>query len=92
MHKWVISELTKCNKWSATEISAGASTIYKQLNDLDEGTECMLAKAADETKIGRTVSCEEDIRSLQKDIERLRKPENKQIMENIMWEINTCPL
>ena len=44
-------------------------TIY--INDLGEGTEGMVAKFADDTKIGRKVNCEVDIRRLQRDIDRL---------------------
>ena len=44
-------------------------TIY--INDLDEGTEGMVAKFAADTKIAEKANCEEDIRGLQRDIDRL---------------------
>jgi len=44
-------------------------TIY--INDLDTGIEGSVAKFAGDTKIGGTVSCNEEIRTLQMDIDRL---------------------
>ena len=33
-------------------------TLY--INDLEEGTKCIISKYADDTKLGETVDCEED--------------------------------
>jgi len=44
-------------------------TIY--INDLDTGLEGSFAKYADDTKIDGTLSCNEEIRTLQMDIDRL---------------------
>ncbi|XP_072356503.1 scavenger receptor cysteine-rich domain-containing protein DMBT1-like [Scyliorhinus torazame] len=45
------------------------STTY--INDVDGGTEGLDIKFTDGTEIGRTVRCEEDVRRLQRDTERL---------------------
>ena len=44
-------------------------TLY--INDLEEGTECIISKFADDIKLGGRVSCEEDAEMLQRDLDRL---------------------
>ena len=46
-------------------------TIY--INDLDTEIEGSIAKFADDTKIGGTISCNEEIRTLQIDIDKLEE-------------------
>jgi len=43
-------------------------TLY--INDLEEGTECIISKFADDIKLGGRVSCEEDVEMLQCDLDR----------------------
>lgn len=40
-------------------------------DDLDNGSEGLVAKFTDSTLIGREVSCEDDARSLERDMDRL---------------------
>jgi len=46
-------------------------TIY--INDLEEGTECTVAKCADDTKVRGKADCKEGINNLQRYVDRLRK-------------------
>ena len=39
---------------------AGPQLFILYINDLEEGTECIISKFADDTKLGGRVSCEED--------------------------------
>ena len=50
-------------------VSPWTFTIY--INDLQAGTECNIAKFADDTKIGGKAGSEVDIKILQMDIDRL---------------------
>ena len=57
-YQQVIFWLARCNKRCVTGISAGPQHFAIYINDLDEGTKGMVAKFADDLKIGRKVSCE----------------------------------
>ena len=60
-------------------------TIY--INDLDEGIECNISKFADDTKLGGSVSCEEDARRLQGDLDRLGEWANAWQMQ---YNVDKC--
>eukprot|EP00061_Rhincodon_typus_P002970 g18959.t1 len=71
------------DKWYSTRVSVG--TLY--INDLDEGTMGILAKFADNTKIGRGTSSIEELGRLQKDLERLGEWPKKWQME---YNVGKC--
>ncbi|KAK8741933.1 hypothetical protein OTU49_002018 [Cherax quadricarinatus] len=60
-------------------------TIY--INDIDEGIKSDIGKFADDTKIGRRIHSDEDIRALQEDLNRLMQWSEKWQMQ---FNIDKC--
>ncbi|PJG57360.1 hypothetical protein CUC53_18445, partial [Aeromonas cavernicola] len=60
-------------------------TIY--VNDLDEGIENNISKFADDTKLGGSVACDEDVRRIQGDLDRLGEWADTWQM---MFNVNKC--
>lgn len=61
--------------WCTSGESAGASTYKFFINDLDDGTENIHKKFADDTNIGRVTDKPDGCASIQRDLSRL---ENEQ--------------
>eukprot|EP00061_Rhincodon_typus_P010675 g35151.t1 len=67
-----------------TWLRAGTSAVQNIINDLDEEIERRFSKFADDTKLGGSVSCEEDAKRLQGDLDRFAEWENTwQIQYNV---------
>ncbi|XP_062894859.1 uncharacterized protein LOC134341044 [Mobula hypostoma] len=60
-------------------------TIY--INDLDEGIKCSISKFVDDTKLGGCVSCEEDTKRMQGDLDRFGEWANSWQMQ---FNVDIC--
>ena len=63
-------------------------TIF--INDLDVGTKCNVSKFAVDTKFGGNVSCEEDGKRLQEDLDRLCLSVPLSICVSLLFSLSVC--